>query len=68
MRCRPDNALTVTPIEPEDVAEVIWTATTDGSAQHRYIAGDGAKALLGQSYSLDQGEAFVAGLRAQLGL
>lgn len=47
-------------IEPEDVAEVIWTAATDAGAQLRYIAGDGAKELLARRYSAEQDEAFIA--------
>jgi NAD(P)-dependent dehydrogenase (short-subunit alcohol dehydrogenase family) len=54
--------------EPEDVAEVIYAAATDGSMQLRYISGDGAKALLANRYSAEQDEQFVAGLRAQFGL
>ena len=54
--------------EPEDVAEVIFTAATDGSMQLRYISGDGAKAILANRYSAEQDEQFVAGLRAQFGL
>jgi len=54
--------------EPEDVAEVVWSAVTDGTDQLRYISGDGAKALLGKRYSAEQDEAFVAGLRKQFGL
>jgi NAD(P)-dependent dehydrogenase (short-subunit alcohol dehydrogenase family) len=54
--------------EPEGVAEVIFTAATDGSMQLRYISGDGAKALLANRYSSEQDEQFVAGLRAQFGL
>jgi hypothetical protein len=54
--------------EPEDVAEVIFAAATDGSMQLRYISGDGAKAILANRYSAEQDEQFVAGLRAQFGL
>jgi NAD(P)-dependent dehydrogenase (short-subunit alcohol dehydrogenase family) len=54
--------------EPADVAEVIFTAATDGSMQLRYISGEGAKALLANRYSAEQDEQFVAGLRAQFGL
>ena len=55
-------------IEPEDVADVIWTAVTDGSSQLRYLAGEGARTVLGQRYSAEQDEAFVAGMRAQFGM
>ena len=54
--------------EPEEVAEVIFTAATDGSMQLRYISGEGAKALLANRYSAEQDEQFVAGMRAQFGL
>lgn len=54
--------------QPEDVAEVIFTAATDGTAQIRYISGEGAKALLANRYSAEQDEQFVAGMRAQFGL
>lgn len=55
-------------IEPEEVVEVIWDAATDGSTQLRYQAGDGARQVLGQRYSADHDEAFVAGLRRSFGL
>lgn len=54
--------------EPEDVAEVIFAAATDGTAQLRYVSGDGARELLAMRYSADQDEQFVAGMRAQFGL
>lgn len=54
--------------EPEQVAEVIFTAATDGTSQLRYISGDGAQALLANRYSAEQDEQFVAGFRAQFGL
>jgi hypothetical protein len=54
--------------EPEEVAEVIFTAATDGTAQIRYISGEGAKALLANRYSAEQDEQFVAGMRTQFGL
>ena len=54
--------------EPEEVAEVIWAAATDGSDRLRYVSGEGAENLLGQRYSAEQDEAFVAGMRAQFGL
>ena len=47
---------------------MIWTAATDESTRMRYIAGEGAQALLGQRYSAEQDEAFVAGLCSQFGL
>jgi len=54
--------------EPEEVAEVIFTAATDGTSQIRYISGQGAKALLANRFSAEQDEQFVAGMRAQFGL
>ncbi len=54
--------------EPEEVAEVIWGAVTDGSERLRYVSGEGAENLLRQRYSAEQDEAFVAGMRAQFGL
>ncbi|MFC6287117.1 SDR family oxidoreductase [Nocardioides sp. GCM10027113] len=54
--------------EPEEVAEVIFAAATDGTSQLRYVSGDGAKALLATRYSAEQDEQFVAGMRAQFGL
>ena len=54
--------------EPEDVAEVIFAAATDGTAQLRYVSGDGAQELLASRYSAEQDEQFVAGMRAQYGL
>ena len=54
--------------EPEAVAEVIFTAATDGTKQLRYISGEGAVELLANRYSAEQDEQFVAGMRAQFGL
>ena len=54
--------------EPNEVAEVIFNAATDGSDQLRYISGDGAAQLLANRYSAEQDEQFVAGMRAQFGL
>ncbi|MDJ0924621.1 MAG: SDR family oxidoreductase [Acidimicrobiia bacterium] len=54
--------------EPEEVAEVIYSAATDGTTQIRYISGEGAKTLLANRYSAEQDEAFVAGMRSQFGL
>jgi NAD(P)-dependent dehydrogenase (short-subunit alcohol dehydrogenase family) len=55
-------------MEPGDVAEAIWEAATDGTSRLRYVCGDGARSLLGQRYSIEQDEAFVAGMRASFGL
>ena len=54
--------------EPHEVAEVIFSAATDGTNQIRYISGDGAAQLLANRYSAEQDEQFVAGMRAQFGL
>ena len=55
-------------MEATEVAEVIWTAVTDGTDQLRYLAGDGARTVLGQRYSAEQDEAFVTGMRTRFGL
>lgn len=54
--------------DPEEVAEVIWSAATDGTDQLRYISGEGAIELLGKRYSNEQDEAFIAGMRRNFGL
>ena len=54
--------------DPAEVAEVIWSAATDGTDQLRYISGDGAVELLGGRYSTEQDEAFLAGMRNSFGL
>ncbi len=54
--------------EPDEVAEVIFTAATDDTMQMRYISGEGAKALLANRYSAEQDEKFVAGMRTQFRL
>ena len=54
--------------EPNEVAEVIFAAATDGTDQIRYISGDAAAQLLASRYSAEQDEQFVAGMRAQFGL
>ncbi|MFT7519616.1 MAG: short-subunit dehydrogenase [Kiritimatiellia bacterium] len=54
--------------EPEQVAEVIWTAVADDSLRLRYISGDGAQALLANRYSAEQEERFLVGLRSRFGL
>ena len=50
------------------VAEVVFTAATDGTPRLRYVSGDGAQALLANRYSAEQDEQFVADMRAQFGL
>ena len=54
--------------EPEEVAEVIFSAATDGTAQLRYVSGDGARELLASRYSAEQDERFVADMRTRFGL
>lgn len=54
--------------EPEEVAEVIFAAATDGTRRLRYISGEGATALLADRYSAETDERFVANMRAQFGL
>ena len=54
--------------DPAEVAEIIWSAATDGTDQLRYISGDGAVELLGGRYSTEQDEAFIAGMRKNFGL
>ena len=54
--------------EPQEVAEVIFTAATDGTDQIRYICGDGVAQLLANRYSAGQDEQFVAGMRTRFGL
>ena len=54
--------------EPSEVADVIFTAATDGTDQIRYISGKAAAELLANRYSAEQDEQFVAGMRAQFGL
>jgi NAD(P)-dependent dehydrogenase (short-subunit alcohol dehydrogenase family) len=54
--------------EPEEVAEVIFTAATDGKDQLRYVSGKGAASLLESRYPKEKDEGFVAKNRAQYGL
>ncbi|USD59643.1 SDR family oxidoreductase [Vibrio sp. SCSIO 43140] len=53
--------------EPEVVADVIYTAATDGTNTLRYRAGTDAEELLTNRKSLDD-ETFIGGIKAQLGL
>ena len=53
--------------EPIVVAEVIWTAVTDGTATLRYRAGADAEELLSNRKALDDA-AFIGSLKSQLGL
>ena len=54
--------------DPVEVAEVVWSAANDGTDQLRYISGGGAVELLRGRYSIEQDEAFVAGMRESFGL
>ncbi|WP_299143873.1 hypothetical protein [uncultured Vibrio sp.] len=49
------------------MADVIYTATTDGTDTLRYRAGEDAKELLDNRKALDD-RTFIDGLKAQLGL
>ena len=53
--------------EPELVAQVIYTAVTDGSDTLRYTAGDDAKALMARRSELDDTQ-FIGDLKAQFNL
>lgn len=53
---------------PEDVAEVIWEAATDGTDTLRYVSGEGAKKMLETRYSKEQDEEFVKNMRKTYGL
>jgi NADP-dependent 3-hydroxy acid dehydrogenase YdfG len=52
---------------PSVVAEVIWTAVTDGTATLRYTAGEDARDLIANRKALDD-EAFIGGVKAQFGM
>jgi len=52
---------------PEDIAEVVYTAVTDGTARLRYEAGPDASQILSQRKA-DDDAAFMAGIRKQFGL
>lgn len=56
-----------TPSTPEMVAEVIYQAATDGTAQLRYIAGDDAKMVIETRAKISQDE-YYAMMRKRLGL
>ena len=53
--------------DPIVVAEVIWTAATDGTTTLRYTAGDDAAEYMKNRKALDD-ETFIGGLKAQMGL
>lgn len=63
-----DDASTTGSMTPEECAAVVWEAATHDGDTMRFVAGDGAKAMLSQRYSTEQDEAFVAGMRSQFGL
>lgn len=49
------------------VAEVIWTAVTDGTGTLRYTAGDDAKEYIANLSAMDD-QTFIGGLKASFGL
>ncbi|GAB3726335.1 SDR family oxidoreductase [Hymenobacter agri] len=53
--------------QPEQIAEVIYTAATDGTTQLRYIAGDDAKAILGTKAQLSKAD-FAAMIQKNFGV
>ena len=59
--------LAATSSSAEAIAEVVHTATTDGTDQLRYEAGADAVRLLAQRRDVDDAT-FFAGMRAQFGL
>ena len=63
-----DDGLATGTIEPEDCAAVVLEAATHEGRQLRFVAGQGAKDLLGKRYDSQQEEAFVEGFRANFGL
>ena len=52
---------------PEQIAEVIFTAATDGTSQLRYIAGDDAKAILGAKAQMSEAD-FAAMIQNNFGV
>lgn len=62
------NADASTNQNPEDIAEVIWEASTDGSDQLRYVSGKSANTMLESRYSLEKDEQFVEHMRKTYGL
>jgi NAD(P)-dependent dehydrogenase (short-subunit alcohol dehydrogenase family) len=53
--------------EPEQIAEIVYRATTDGTNQLRYIAGADAMQTIGGRAAADDATFFV-GMKAQFGL
>lgn len=54
--------------EPEDVADIIWQASTDGKDQLRYMSGNESKSTLANRYSSETDEKFVENMRKLYGL
>lgn len=52
---------------PEQIAEVLFTAATDGSAQLRYVAGDDAKSILGAKAQMSEAD-FAAMIKQNFGV
>ncbi|PHS36792.1 MAG: short-chain dehydrogenase/reductase [Robiginitomaculum sp.] len=52
---------------PELVADVIWTAATDGTSTLRYTAGADAAQLIAERKALDD-DTFLSNMKAQMGL
>lgn len=52
---------------PEQTAEVLFTAATDDTSQLRYIAGDGAKGILGAKAQMSEAD-FAARIQKDFGL
>lgn len=53
--------------EPADIADVIFTAATDGTDQLRYVAGQDAEQMIAMRASADDAT-YLAGIRANFGL
>lgn len=51
---------------PEVVADVIYSAVTDGSSQLRYTAGEDARQMIADRKAQDD-DTFIGGLKAQMG-
>ena len=54
--------------ELEDVADIIWQASTDGKDQLRYMSGNESKSTLANRYSSETDEKFVENMRKLYGL
>jgi NAD(P)-dependent dehydrogenase (short-subunit alcohol dehydrogenase family) len=53
--------------QPEQIADVIYTAATDGSSQLRYIAGEDAQRILGAKAQLSEAD-FAAMIKQNFGV